>query len=266
LPATKVMDLIHAVDADWDVISATAPIAGHMETRIVISEAARERLRRLGAEETSIRLIRNGIDLRHFLPAPPRAGPGRILFAARLDAVKRPLLLADIAVALLKRRGRSDFQFLVAGDGPEELPLRRRLRQLGIEPLFALLGYVPDMASVLADSDVVIIPSKAEGIPLVLLEALATSRPVIASDVGAINEVLNHANGSLIGAGVDEAERFAEAIGALLDQPELRDKMGREGRRQMEAEYDINASRRAYRDLFAPSGAPLSAGTQTAAE
>jgi glycosyltransferase involved in cell wall biosynthesis len=250
-PGTQVMDLIHGVDEEWDVISATATIAGHIDTRMVISEAARERLRRLGTDEARIHLIRHGIDLQHFSPAPLRTGPRRILFAARLDPVKRPLLVADIALALLKRRGQPDFQFLVAGDGPEEQPLRRRLRQLAIEHLFVFLGHVSDMASVLAESDVVIIPSKSEGIPLVLLEALATSRPVIASVVGAIGEVLSPDTGLLIGAGEDEAERFAAAIATLLDQPALLEILGREGRRKMEAEYDIQESRRAYRELFA---------------
>src|SRR5579864_1289132 len=250
-PGTKVMDLNHGVDEEWDVISATSAVAGHIDTRIVISEAARERLRRLGAKETSIRLIRHGIDLQHFSPVPLRAGLRRILFAARLDPVKRPLLLADIALALLKRRGQPDFQFLVAGDGPEEQPLRRRLRQLAVEHLFVFLGHVADMASALADSALVIIPSKSEGIPLVLLESLAMSRPVIASDVGAIGEVLGPDTGSLIGAGADEAERFAEAIATLLDQPPLLEKLGREGRRKMESEYDIQDSRRAYGELFA---------------
>ena len=97
----------------------------------------------------------------------------------------------------------------------------------------------------------VIIPSKSEGIPLVLLESLASGRPVIASDVGAIGEVLGPDTGFLIGAGADEAERFAEAIAALLDQPRLLESLGREGRRKMEAVYDIQDSRRAYRELFA---------------
>ena len=253
LPGTKVMDLIHAVDEEWDVMSATAPVAAHIETRIVISEAARERLRRLGGEETSIRLIRNGIDLQHFLPAPPRTGPGHILFAARLDPVKRPLLLADIALALLKRRGRPDFQFLVAGDGPEERPLRRRLRRFGIERLFVFLGYVPDLASVLADSDVVVIPSKDEGIPLILLEALASAKPVVASDVGAVREALDDTCGFLINIAADEAERLAEAISTLLDQSLLREKLGREGRRRMEASFDILRSRQAYKEIFTSS-------------
>jgi glycosyltransferase involved in cell wall biosynthesis len=260
-PGTRVMDLVHAVDEDWDVISATAAVARDIDTRIVISEAARARLLRLGAKEESIRLIRNGIDLQRFSPPAPRTGPRRILFAARLDPVKRPLLVADIALALLRRRSQPDFQFLVAGDGPEEQPLRQRLRQLAVEHLFVFLGFVPDMASVLAESDVVIIPSRIEGIPLVLLEALASGRPVVASDVGAIHEVLSPSTGVLIGGGANEAERFAEAIVALLDQPTLLEKLGREGRRKMEAEYDMQASRREYCELFASGRAGILSST-----
>lgn len=263
-PGTQVMDLIHAVDLQWDVISATAAVAGHIDLRIVISEKARCRLLQAGVEENHIQLIRNGIDLEHFKPSPHRDRPGRILFAARLDSIKRPLLVAEIALALLKRRGRPDFQFLVAGLGPEEQPLRRRLRLLGIEHLFVFLGQVPDLAGVLADSDVLIIPSTHEGIPMVLLEALAAGRPVVASDVGAMREVLGSGGGSLIGAGAAEAERFAEAIAVLLDHPQLREKLGREGRRKMEAEYDIQESRKRYRQIFARDLASVSAPNRTA--
>ena len=263
-PGTHVMDLIHAVDPEWDVISATAAVSNYIDLRIVISEAARSRLRLMGVEENRIRLIRNGVDLQQFNPALRHSGPGRILFAARLDPVKRPLVVADVALALLKRRGHPDLQFLVAGAGPEEQPLRRRLRHLGIDHLFAFLGHVPDMAAVLAESDVVIIPSKQEGIPLILLEALAAGKPVVASDVGAIGEVLDSACGFLIDAGADEAERFTEAIATLLDQPQLREKLGREGRRRMEAEYDIQNSRKRYRELFAPGFAAAFSRNQAA--
>ncbi len=265
-PGTKIMDVIHGVDEEWDVISATAGVARDIDTRVVASEAARERLLRLGAKPESVRLIRNGIDLRRFSPPAPRNGPRRILLAARLDPVKRPLLAADIALALLRRRSQPDFQFVVAGAGPEGQPLRRRVRQLGVEHVFVFLGYVPDMASVLAESDVVIIPSENEGIPLVLLEALASGRPVIASAVGAIGEVLSKATGFLIGEGAREAERFAEAIAALLDQPALLEKLGREGRRKMEAEYDMQASRRAYCELFEMKGGGASAALKQRAD
>jgi glycosyltransferase involved in cell wall biosynthesis len=175
----------------------------------------------------------------------------RILFAGRLDPVKRPLLLAAIALALRVRRPQEDFRFVVAGDGPEEEPLRRRVRRAGIAHLFEFLGQVPDLAPVLAAADLVLVPSKNEGIPLVILEAFAFAKPVVASDVGAVGEVVQPASGILIARSPAEARAFAEAIDLLLSQPPLRERMGLAGRRKVEAEYDLRMARQGYRELFA---------------
>jgi glycosyltransferase involved in cell wall biosynthesis len=96
----------------------------------------------------------------------------------------------------------------------------------------------------------VILPSRAEGIPLVVLEALACSRPVVASNVGAIGEVLTPDCGVLIDVGRSEAAAFAGALDTLLNQPELREKMGAAGRKKIEAEYDVRLTRKIYSRLL----------------
>lgn len=252
LPNTRVMDLIHSVDEGWDVVTSTAAISRELDARVVISEAARQRLRQAGVDEGRIRLIRNGVDLESFQPAGRRTwnGAGRIVFAGRLDAVKRPLLLADIARVLLKRH-TGDFRFIIAGDGEEEPALRGRLKDAGIAHLFDLMGYVPDLAPVFATADLVVIPSRSEGIPLVLLQALASGKPVVASNVGAIGEVLDESCGFLVDVKKGEAEEFAERIQILLEDPGLRETMGMNGRRKVEADYDRAQSQRMYRELFA---------------
>jgi len=251
LPNARFMDLIHSVDESWDIVSCTAAVSAKFDVRVVISEAVGIRLRQTGVEESRIRLIRNGIDLENFKPVAPQAGPGvgRIVFAGRLDPVKRPLLLVDIARALLKR-GRSDFRFIVAGDGPKEHALRRKLKETGFAHLFDLVGYVPNLASIFATADLVVIPSRSEGLPLVLLEALASGKPVVASNVGEIGEVLDESCGFLIDVGTGESKQFASRIRALLDDPRLRETMGMNGRRKVEAYYDRAQSLRMYRELF----------------
>ena len=104
---------------------------------------------------------------------------------------------------------------------------------------------------VLAEADVVVVPSQAEGIPLSVLEAMATAKPVVCSAVGAVSEVLDPSTGILIEPGPGMAKRFAGALQRLLDDRGLRDAMGQAGRRKVEAEYDQRQSRQAYRDLFA---------------
>jgi glycosyltransferase involved in cell wall biosynthesis len=252
-PKLKIIDLIHAVDPKWDFVSSTAPVADHIDLRLAISEAGRQRLLQAGTPEQKIRLIRNGIDLQRFRPAPVRPVGDRknILFAARLDPVKHPLLLVEIAAELLRLRPQRDFHFLVAGDGPERQSLRASLGRARLDSLFTLLGYVEDMPALLAEADVLILPSRGEGIPLAVLEAFATGRPVVCSRVGALPEVVDSSTGLLIEPGPGEAAGFAAAINRLLADPELGYEMGQGGRRKVEAEYNRELSRKAYKDLFA---------------
>ena len=251
-PDLRIIDVIHAVDPAWDFVCSTAPVAAQIDLRVVISECSRQRLLQAGVPGEKIRLIRNGVDLERFHPAPPRAAgaQGTILFAGRLDPVKRPLLLVDIALELIKLRGGRDFRVLVAGDGPEGESLRIRLRRAGLDSVFVLLGHVDDMPQVLAKADVLVVPSQAEGIPLSVLEAMATAKPVVCAAVGAVSEALDPSTGILVEPGPGLARRFAAALQRLLDDPGLRDAMGQAGRRKVEAEYDRRQSRQAYRDLF----------------
>jgi glycosyltransferase involved in cell wall biosynthesis len=253
LKNVRIVDLVHAVDEGWDFVSATAAVVGEIDLRVVISEAGRERLRQAGVPEEKIRLIRNGIDLQRFAPAPlrPVEAVKTILYAGRLDPIKRPLLLVEIAAELARLRPAKDCRFVVAGDGPEEAALRARLGRAGLEPVFELRGQVEDMPAALAGADVVVIPSQAEGIPLIALEAFAVQRPVVCSRVGAAAEVVNAETGALIEPGPAEAQRFAGALQELLEDRERRGKMGRAGRRKVEAEYSRERAQQAYRELLA---------------
>jgi len=251
LPGLRIMDWIHAVDPAWDFVGASAPVASAIDLRIVISEAARRRLRAAGVPEEKIRLIRNGVDLERFRPAPSSGTAMKnILFAGRLDPIKRPLLLADIAAELVRLRPARDFHFLVAGDGEQRSALEARIRRRAVEALFSLLGHVEEIPAVVAGCDLVVVPSQAEGVPLIILEALASGRPVICSRTGAIDEVVDEHSGILIEPGQREAAEFAQAIDALLSNAGRRSEMGEAGRKKIEAEYSLEKARQAYRRLF----------------
>ncbi len=260
LPKLRIIDMIHAVDPTWDFVDSTARVASQLDRRLAISECIRQRMLQTGSPGERIQLIRNGVDLERFRPAPLRASGSlkTIVFGGRLDPVKRPLLLVDIALELVRLRGCQDFRVMVAGDGPAGEALRAGVRRAGLDPVFALLGHVDDMTSVLAEADVVVVPSRAEGIPLIVLEAMATARPVVCSDVGAVSEALDPSTGILIEPGPDLARRFAFALQTLLEDPGLREALGQAARRKVEAEYDQQRSRRAYADLFVAEAFPRS--------
>jgi len=257
-PQMRTMDILHATDEDWDFFSATLDVAEHLDRRVVISEAGRHRLVEMNYPEENIRLIRNGVDLLRFRPelyekgALHRrigvpAGTNIILYAGRLDAVKRPLLLPEIARELEKMKAPGDYHFVVAGDGDEEETLRYRIESQKLGARFALLGHVPDLAPVLADADLLLIPSQGEGIPLAMLEAMAMEVPVAACRAGAIEEALPEECGVLVDAGSMEETRLAAAIRELLAGRERRRAMGRAARRLVEQHYSLDRARREYR-------------------
>ena len=257
LPRARLLDLVHSVDEDWNILTATAAVRGDLDLRVAASETARRRLIESGEPAARTSVARHGIDAGRFAASRPlRDGPPyRILFAGRLDAVKRPLLLPEIAGALLRLRPAADFRFVVAGDGPESSVLGKRLTRGGAAVLFELRGHVEDIAPLLADCDLLLLPSRAEGIPLAILEAMAAARPVVASAVGAIPEAVGEDAGILIPLGAGEVAAFASAIDSLLRAPERRRAMGETGRRLVAAEYTREAAREGYRRLF-PANLP----------
>lgn len=250
LPGIRIIDVIHSVDEAWDQIAATADVASHIDVRVAMSEAVRDRLLQAGTPESKIRLVPNGVDLDRFQPTPPNSGPTKnLLFAGRLNPVKRPSFVADIARELAALRPQRDFRVVVAGDGPDAAQFRRRVQKLGLDGIFDFRGQVDDLAPLLSACDVLIVPSRSEGVPLVILEALASARPVVASKVGSIPEVLDSSSGVLIEQ-IDSAAEFAQAIHLLLDKPERRAEMGIAGRRKVEAKHDIRKTREAFARIF----------------
>jgi glycosyltransferase involved in cell wall biosynthesis/GT2 family glycosyltransferase len=252
LPHAKLMDLVHSVDEDWDLISVTAGLAAQIDVRIAVSGAVRSRLLACGTPEDHIAMVRNGVDLGRFRPARETAPPQRrrILFAGRLDPIKRPTLLVDIASELLRLRKQADFVFAVAGEGPQASLVRALVRRNRLERVFELLGHVEDMPPLIAAADIVLLPSRSEGVPLIVLESLACATPVVASKVGALAEAVDESCGVLIDPDGGEACAFAAAIDRLLNHPGLRRKMGEAGRKKVAAQYDLDRAREAYRTLF----------------
>ena len=252
LPSVRLINLIHAANKDgWDLVSTTAAAMPYFDLQVAISETVRRRLLESGTAPGQVRLIPNGVELDRFAASPVRTdGPPTILFAARLDAVKRPLMLADIAAALTRRRGGQDFRIVIAGEGPEREALTARVEQLGVRHVFDFRGHVDNVAPLFAASDLVVLTSANEGVPLVVLEAMASARPVVASDSGAIHEVVTDDTGVLIPRSTGEVERFAEAIDDLLNSPERRQSLGYQARRRVEEAFDRRQALAAYRNLF----------------
>ena len=153
--------------------------------------------------------------------------------AARFDEVKRLDLLLRAAAAA----PAPGFGVVLIGDGPEAPHLRRLTRELGLERRVTFAGEIPGAASLFAALDVFAAPSRKEGLPMAVLEAMALGLPVVASDIAAHREVLGEASGGLT-EGTTEA--FAAGLTAVLCHPELRGRLGAENRTRARSEFDVH--------------------------
>jgi glycosyltransferase involved in cell wall biosynthesis len=137
---------------------------------------------------------------------------------------------------------------LIVGDGPLRAELAERARQFG--PAVRLLGHRDDVMSVLDASDVVLHPSEHDAFPTTLLEAMAASLPVVASDVGGIPEiVVPGSTGTLVPAPVSPAD-LAAALAPLLDDAALRSRWGAAGRARFQERFTADRWACRVRDLY----------------
>jgi glycosyltransferase involved in cell wall biosynthesis len=154
-------------------------------------------------------------------PAPPAAHGLRVAWAGRMSAEKGVDDLLD-ATAALVAAGR-DVRLDLLGDGPARPALEARAAGLGLDGRVRWRGYVGDRVAYLdrlRDADLFVLPSRAEGVPKVVVEAMAAGLPVVATDVGAVASVVGGGRGRLVPPARPEA--LTAAIGALADDDAAR--------------------------------------------
>lgn len=231
--------IVYAVQ-DWDlwkrsgVYSALDRLCSRLATRAVADGEGARRLamQRQGMSPKRIVTIYDGVDVDGLRPtrsveetrrsmglAPDRVTVGMI---ARLDVRKKG---QDVFLRAVERLGPDcRAQFAVIGDGPDRGQVEALASRLppGCRP--ALPGERSDLADALAALDVLVIPSRWESVPKILMEGMWLRRPVIAAEVGDIPEILDAACGVLFRR--DDAEALARAMQALIADARLRERLG----------------------------------------
>ncbi|HZY70942.1 MAG TPA: glycosyltransferase family 4 protein [Thermoplasmata archaeon] len=166
-------------------------------------------------------------------PEPPSTAPPTVGYLGRIEPYKGVLDLAD-AVGRLRSRF-PDLRLDIAGEGPFRPKLEEHLRALGLTGTTTFRGRVEGAAKErwFAGIHLLAMPSNAwENFGLVALEALARGRPVVATRVGGIPDIVEDSSTGLL-VSISEPEALARAIGRLLEDPGLRDRLGSEGRRRV---------------------------------
>lgn len=203
---------------------------------IAVSEANRQLAIRSGIPGDKIRTIHNGIP-----DGPERAkpyqddGPVRVIMTARFARQKDQ---AALLYALEALQGRVEAYF--AGDGPLRPEMESLAARLRVTQWAHFLGDRRDIAELLASSHIFALPTRWEGFPLSILEAMRTGLPVIASDVGGVSEAVHHGVTGYVTRAGDYAD-FTEKLRLLVESPERRREFGNAGR----ASYVRNFTRQA---------------------
>ncbi|MEM8801035.1 MAG: glycosyltransferase [Pseudomonadota bacterium] len=165
--------------------------------------------------------------------------PGKhLVFVGRLAGIKGVPLLIDAVVQLLPKH--PDLHLTLVGDGPEKASLETCAAQLGLTDRVTFTGYLgqQEVAAILKTADMLVLPSFAEGVPVVLMEAMAARLPVIATRVAGVQELVEDGvSGHVIPPG--DLDALINAIDQLLKVPEQRAQMGAAGHAKVEAEFDV---------------------------
>lgn len=223
--------------------------------RIVALSAgeARALVRHYGADPERVCVVPPGVDVEEFAPRPTAGlrrqlgllGRRIVLYAGRLERLKGTDFLLEAVARLLARPGYEDVTLLVAGDDSgdgrrqsdhprgERGRLEALAAALGIADHVRFLGALEPsrLADLYALADVCAVPSRAETFGLVALEAQASATPVVATAVGGLVDVVVDGETGLLVPGRDP-ERFAAALALILDDADLRERLGEAGRRR----------------------------------
>lgn len=226
---------------------------------VSVSSPITELLVRQGYASTKIVTVPNGVELPDLtsVVADPRPGLGIasgtpfVLSVGRLDESKGQLDLID-AVAVLHARGLAVTVVLVGADPhgrKYETRLRERADARGVHDRIVFAGFRADVGALLDTADAVALPSHSEGISLVLLEAMAHARPIVATAVGGTPSVVEHERSALLVPPRDP-EALATALERVLTNPSLARELGGAARHRVETSFTLAQATRRVLGLY----------------
>jgi glycosyltransferase involved in cell wall biosynthesis len=170
-----------------------------------------------------------------------------VVQVARLDYLKDHLTAVRTMARVTACRG--DVRLILVGDGPEQATIQQEICRCGLGEHVRLLGLRTDVARLLAASDVFLLTSISEGIPLTVIEAMAAGLPVVSTRVGGVAEIVEEGRTGLLAPARDDGA-LAEALLLLAADPALRATMGQLGRERAAAVFSEARMHDGYRQLY----------------
>lgn len=230
-------------------------LARRADAVVCVSQSVAEHCRRRGYDADKLHVIPNGYDIEHFAAARPIAMPRfgfgadrRVLtFVGRLDRQKG----LDWFLPLLPRifEQAPDVDFLIVGDGPERGDLEHRVKAAGVSHRVVFAGWQPDVLAILAASLALVLPSRWEGMPNVVAEAMGVGLPVICSRADGVEQLLGPLAERQV-ATFGEADAFVRLITAIVCDDSLRRELGAANRQRLAERFSLRAMIEAFERLY----------------
>jgi glycosyltransferase involved in cell wall biosynthesis len=225
---------------------------------VAVSDEVKRRLLMAGVHEDKIHLVQNGIDLRPFDDATPSLRknstdhPPIVGLVGRLSTEKGVDIFLRAAGRVLVELPST--KFVVVGDGPDREKLESLIDELRIRASVSMLGRRDDMSSVYASFEIMVSASRQEGLPIAILEGMASRRPLIATNVGAVpTVVLDGRTGVLLPP--EDVEALASEIVSLLKDSPRRESLGAAARKLVEEEFSAKRMTADYLRVYEEAAA-----------
>ena len=228
-------------------------IFDHAEKLTAVSQSVAGELSAYGIDPKRVSVLGNGVNTDIFRPKPHADQVSRPYFLTVARLAPRKGLHDLIACAELVSHRYPDYRFLIAGTGPLEGELATQIRRRKLQDNVLLLGHIGErtqLVELYQNATAFVHPAHYEGLPTVLLEAMACGCPAVATAVsGALDVVQDGQNGRLVP--ICQPEAMAQALMQLVEEPQLRARLGPAARATIEQQYAWDVVGKNYVDQYA---------------
>lgn len=207
-------------------------------------------IEKTGIKPDKIVVIPNGIDIKKIAESvfDKKNNTGEILVGSIGSLRKAKGFDILVEAASIVSRKRRDIKFMILGKGPLESYIRQQITRLGLNETVVLCGFIENVYNYMVSFDMVVIPSRWEGFPVVALEAMACGKPVIATTTGDLPEIVEHGITGLL-VEPENPKEMADAILKVASNEKMREEMGKNAMIRVE-NFSLENMVREYRKTY----------------